>query len=280
MSEDAADAFEVAIAALWGEMPADFVAKRDALAAELTRRGDQRAREVAKLRRPNLAVWALNQLARSPDDRAILERLLEAAAALRHAQERGDAAALRVAMAEERTQLAAAQARACAAAERGGGRVTLALERSLRDMLHAAAVSEGPTREALLRGMLTGPPAAHVGFDGVAEDAEPVPTARAAPAEAPSSDTDPRAEARALAAAAEAAFAHASAEAQAANEALLAARRALDDAREEAARTARDAARTSRVLDEAKAARAKAQALLAALGGASGIDRDDPDRDL
>ena len=68
---------------LYALAPEEFVAARDALVRQLKAAGDKEtAAHVAKLRRPSVSAWALNQLARtSPDDVA---RLLDAADALQH----------------------------------------------------------------------------------------------------------------------------------------------------------------------------------------------------
>jgi hypothetical protein len=84
--EDADALFEVA--------PADFVRARDQLATRLRDEGrDEEAADVKRLRRPAVAVWALNQAARRhPDEVA---GLLDAAGDVGEAQRRGDGAALR-----------------------------------------------------------------------------------------------------------------------------------------------------------------------------------------
>ena len=64
--------------------PSEFIAARDALVKELREAGDKEAAaEVKALRRPTVAAWAVNQLARSDPDR--IEELVEAGEALRTA---------------------------------------------------------------------------------------------------------------------------------------------------------------------------------------------------
>jgi len=64
--------------------PNDFVAARDALARELKAAGDKdNAAELMKLRRPTVALWALNQVARR--DASAVDELLERAEAARRA---------------------------------------------------------------------------------------------------------------------------------------------------------------------------------------------------
>lgn len=68
---------------LYGVPPEQFVERRDALARELRRDGRRdEAERVSKLRRPSIALWAVNQLAhqRQPE----LRPLVEAGGRLRH----------------------------------------------------------------------------------------------------------------------------------------------------------------------------------------------------
>src|SRR5262245_32961255 len=89
--------------------PSEFVRARDGLVKELRAAGDRAAaEEVAKLRRPPKALWAVNALARR--DRDDVKGLLVAGAGLRAAHEkavvRGEAAPLREAEAELRARVA------------------------------------------------------------------------------------------------------------------------------------------------------------------------------
>lgn len=72
--------------ALYGGGRAEFVAARNRLVRKLKTAGEpERAAEVAQLRRPSVAAWAVNQLARRhPDD---VDGLLRAGARLRAAQD-------------------------------------------------------------------------------------------------------------------------------------------------------------------------------------------------
>lgn len=63
----------------------DFVAARNALAREVRDRDQEAARRVKKLRKPTVAAWAVNQVARR--DPAAVETLLEAGAAVERAQQ-------------------------------------------------------------------------------------------------------------------------------------------------------------------------------------------------
>jgi hypothetical protein len=78
---------EERIDAIYAGPPEAFVAARTALAKELRTEGDREAaEEVAGLRRPTLAAWALNQVRRT--DPEGLDRFADAAEALRDAQDR------------------------------------------------------------------------------------------------------------------------------------------------------------------------------------------------
>jgi hypothetical protein len=74
------------VAQLYGLPLNDFVPGRDALARELRREGEkEHAAEVARLKRPSVAAWAVNQLARR--NRKELDLLLDAGHRLRTGQE-------------------------------------------------------------------------------------------------------------------------------------------------------------------------------------------------
>ena len=94
---------------LYQRVPGEFVAARNQLVRELKKAGEKdRAAEVAKLRRPSVGAWAVNQLARR--DRAELEELLRTGAQLREAQDEalagGDPDALREAARARRDAVA------------------------------------------------------------------------------------------------------------------------------------------------------------------------------
>ncbi len=83
------------VAELYGLPLEEFVPARNALARDLRKDGDkERAAEVAKLKRPSVAAWAVNQLARRK--RKELDLLLDAGHRLRTGQvealEKGDTA--------------------------------------------------------------------------------------------------------------------------------------------------------------------------------------------
>jgi hypothetical protein len=87
--------------------PEDFVAARDELVRDLRKSDPDAAKEVAKLRRPTVAAWAVNTVSRAHPGE--IEALLDAGKRLRKAQEKalgGDAGALRAATEERRTAVA------------------------------------------------------------------------------------------------------------------------------------------------------------------------------
>jgi hypothetical protein len=119
--------------------PEEFVAARDAAVKAL--RGDGKRAEaaaVAKLRKPSVAAWVVNRLAR--DEADLLEGLLEAGARLREVQLAGAAAPeLREAITAEAKALDALMRPAGRIAARSGSGRETALARA-RDTLHAAAL--------------------------------------------------------------------------------------------------------------------------------------------
>jgi hypothetical protein len=134
---------------LYAVEPEEFVAARDAVVRSLKAAGDAAgAARVAKLRRPTVAAWALNTVARSHPD--AIGDLLDAGARLRAAQEealRGDAAALRTATAARRTAVAAVGALVAEVlGERAGaqaGAVSATLEAATVDESVAEALRAG-----------------------------------------------------------------------------------------------------------------------------------------
>jgi hypothetical protein len=139
---------------LFAAPPEEFTAVRDALVRELRAAGDkQEAEALKKLRKPPVALWIANQLARlAPAD---VEALVEATARLRH----GQSAAVRGASGDELREAMRAQRDALAHLGDAAGRaaleakttLTLALQRRVQNTVQAAAASEP---EALREGVL------------------------------------------------------------------------------------------------------------------------------
>ena len=144
---------------LYGAELGDFVAERNRLAKEL---GGDEGKEVAKLRKPSVAAWTLNQLARR--NRRDVDLLLDAGHRLRQAQAdvlRGEE---KQAFEQARRTESDAIKRLMKAAQDLG--VSSAVLTKVNEGLRAAAVTE-EGRELLARGRFTEPPAAS-GFEAFA----------------------------------------------------------------------------------------------------------------
>lgn len=132
--------------------PAEFVRARDALVKELRGAGrDAEAKEVAALRRPTAAVWAVNQLPRRHPGE--LDEFIETSERVRHAQMRGAAAdELRAAMAAQRSALARLEQAAAEVLRGAGAQASPAALRTVQSTLQAAASGPRELREQLREG--------------------------------------------------------------------------------------------------------------------------------
>jgi hypothetical protein len=139
---------------LFAVEPAEFVRARDALAKELRAAGHEaESKEVAALRRPTAAVWAVNQLARR--NRAVLEEFLDASDQVRRAQLRGASGdELRVAMAAQRGALAKLEQAAAEALRNAGTEPSPSALRTVQSTLQAAAAGPRDVRSQLFEGMV------------------------------------------------------------------------------------------------------------------------------
>jgi hypothetical protein len=144
------------VAELYGLPLEEFVPGRNALARDLRAEGDkERAAEVAKLKRPSVAAWAVNQLARR--NRKELDLLLDAGHRLRTGQlealEQGDHAKFDQARRDHERAIRdlVADARELLAAERGTASDAMlsSIERTLR-----YASTDEEQRPALASGRL------------------------------------------------------------------------------------------------------------------------------
>jgi hypothetical protein len=140
---------------LYGADPGEFVAERKRLARELKDAGDAGAADaVAKTRKPTVAAWALNQLARK--QRRDVDLLLDAGHRLRQAQEGVVGGADRAAFEQaQKTERDALRRLTQHASELLGGASSQALSQ-ISSTLRTAAVSE-EGRELLARGRFTTP---------------------------------------------------------------------------------------------------------------------------
>lgn len=181
---------EEAVDELYALDPNDFVAARNELVKRLKKEGDNaRAAEVAKLKRPTPAAWAVNQLARR--HRADVEALVSLGEELRDAQDRAlagdDPGDMRQAGRARRDAVARLAERADRLlVERGGapgahaGEVTSTLEAASLDAEAGAAVLRGRLAAELA------PPSGFGLFDlTVAPALAPRPKSQPAPAEEP-----------------------------------------------------------------------------------------------
>jgi hypothetical protein len=171
--------FDEAVDRLYGVDPDEFVAERSRLVKEVRGAGDRETADaVAKLRKPNVAAWALNRLAR--DSRRDVDLLLDAGHRLRQAQ----AGVLRGAEREEFERARNTEADALRRllrraeellrSERGGASASVLGQ--VEESLRAAAVSE-EGRELLARGRFSEPVKAG-GFDLLAGLAPETPVRR------------------------------------------------------------------------------------------------------
>lgn len=166
---------------LYGLVPADFTAQRNARARDLKPTDAALAKQVAALRRPSPAAWAVNLIARERADR--LEALLRLGEQMRQAQERFDREELRRLGTERREGVAGLAREAAELAQAAGhppsasvlGEVEQTLQAATSDPEAAAAVAAGLLVRALRA----------VGFEPVdLLDAVAVPGAAPAPAPA------------------------------------------------------------------------------------------------
>jgi hypothetical protein len=134
--------------------PRDFAKARAALVARLKREGAQdAAKTVAAMRRPTMALWAVNRLALDAKD--TIDALIETTQQMKSAQlgRSGSAAELAAATARQRALLAELSRRAEDLLSNAGGRGSQTLLRQIATTLIAGA-SDDETRELLRKGRL------------------------------------------------------------------------------------------------------------------------------
>jgi hypothetical protein len=166
-------------------LPLDrFVPERTAAARELRKAGDRDgAAEVAALRKPSVAAWAVNQLVRT--QRRAVSELLEAGDVLRSAQDdvlagRGDARSLRAAGDREREAVETLTRAARGLLTSGGNDLSPAIIDRVADTLHAAALDD-EAREQVAQGRLERE-LRHVGLGSLAAGTVPSPAPAHKPA--------------------------------------------------------------------------------------------------
>ena len=142
-------------AELYGLTPSEFVAARDARAAEARRGGDKElAVAIKAMKRPSVGAWLANLLVRERTDE--VDRMVELGAQLRTAQESLAPDQLRT-LSQQRHRVVAALVKEAAglAAEARGQAVSAAALRELEGTLEAA-LADSESAAALLGGQLTG----------------------------------------------------------------------------------------------------------------------------
>lgn len=247
---------ETALDELYGVEASEFVATRKRLAAELRRAGETgAAKELLTARRPTTTAWALNQLRRT--EPALVEAFLERSRDLEAAQTgelEGGRDALREAMREQRSALAAVTDAAMAAL---GTRANESYRGQILATLHAAS-ADPEVGEQLAQGRFIRELTGATGFlDApgltLVPDLEPRPPRAARKPPEPAAKADMKTDKRAERAAAAKARADAEAQRRAEREraAAEAFARQVADA-EQAAQDAEDTARAA----EAEAAAA------------------------
>jgi hypothetical protein len=173
----------------------EFVPARNALARELRKAGKRdEAAEVAALRKPSVAAWAVDQLVRT--QRKAVSELFDAGDALRAAQDdvlagRGDGQTLRAAVERERGAVDALTASARGLLSSDGQELSPTIIERVADTLHAAALDD-EAREQVREGRLERE-LRHVGLGVLgapragtpARTPKPAPAARPAPKEQP-----------------------------------------------------------------------------------------------
>ncbi|MFG3487731.1 hypothetical protein [Streptomyces sp. NPDC047972] len=156
---------------LYGLRPAEFVAARDTYVARARAAKDARAaKAVAALRRPSIAAWAANRLARQRQREA--QQFLALGTTLREAHRTLDAEQLRAAGAQRQELIAALARTAAALAGEAGLSVSDTVQHEIEQTLHAV-LADRDVAEQWARGRLVRTPEAAVGFPAVAPEAVP-----------------------------------------------------------------------------------------------------------
>jgi hypothetical protein len=177
---------------LYGLPMDEFVPARNTLARELRSAGRrEEASEVAALRKPSVAAWAVNQLVRT--QRKGVDELFEAGDALRAAHDqvlagRGDAGSLRGAVARERAAVEALAKLAGGLLTSEGHELSPTIVDRVSDTLHAAALDDdarAQVRDGRLERELR-----HVGLGMAPGAAPPRPRSRRKPAAEPRQTPD------------------------------------------------------------------------------------------
>ncbi|MFJ3990920.1 hypothetical protein ACIPWY_20015 [Streptomyces sp. NPDC090032] len=171
--------------------PAQFTAARGARAAEARRDGDAAtARRIAGFRKPTLAAWVSNLLARQREEAG---QLLELAQALREAHRTLDPEQFRTLSHQQHAVITGLARQAGGLARQAGQPVSVSVLHEVEQILHAV-LADPEVAERWATGMLTKVPAVSTDFPGTASlaqvsarSAQANKPAAAAPASAPTS---------------------------------------------------------------------------------------------
>ncbi|WP_329439617.1 hypothetical protein OG906_02800 [Streptomyces sp. NBC_01426] len=177
---------------LYGLRPQEFTAARDARASEARAAGERAvAKRVGALRKPTLAVWCANLLARADQGQA--RRLLEIGQALREAHRTWAGGELRELSRRQHVVIAAMARQARVLADEAGQPVSEGVQHEVEQILHAVLTDE-EAAEAWAGGVLVKAPHAAVGFTGLEPDpgTTPRPALGNAPAPSPPSAAEGR----------------------------------------------------------------------------------------
>jgi hypothetical protein len=141
-----------AMESLYAVGPDEFMATRKRLVQEAKSAGEPAAVEIGRLRKPSMAAWAVNLVARNRRD--CLEQLVDTGTRMRMAQSHLDTATL-TALRPDRDRLIATFTQAAVAEVADAGRaLSAAGQQEIRDTVIAALASEDATR-AVVSGQLT-----------------------------------------------------------------------------------------------------------------------------
>ncbi|MFE1547839.1 hypothetical protein [Streptomyces sp. NPDC058718] len=250
---------------LYGLRPSDFVAARDRYVAEARKAKDPGvAKAIASLRRPALAVWAANLLARQRPGET--RRFLTLGERLREAHRTLDADQLRAASGQQH-QLVTALARTAAVLAREAGQpVSDTVLHEIEQALHGV-LAHPDVADLWSKGRLVKMPEAAVDFAAVTPAKVP---AHPAPADRPAPEKKPGREAAGLRdlKRARAAAKGADAEVGRCERELGKARDAQETAEGKAGEAAERARRLERELQDAQQAKAETAAAASAAGTA------------
>ncbi|MFE5625460.1 hypothetical protein ACFQ8S_25735 [Streptomyces virginiae] len=153
-------------AELYGLRPEEFTAARDAHAAAARKAGQRaEAKRIAALRKPTLAVWAANRLARADADQA--QHLLELGRGLREAHRTLSGEDLRKLSHQQHVVVAAMAGEARRLAGEAGQDLSAGVQREVEQILRSV-LADPEAANAWVRGVLEKAPPPAIGFAEVA----------------------------------------------------------------------------------------------------------------